>query len=78
MGKKQKQDTETVAVDTATSDFDSNKYNSELLVRSKLMSKFGLHKDILRAILSKESYTIGDAERAVLAYLKSDAFKVEK
>lgn len=54
------------------------RFDSDLLARSKRFESFGLHKDILRAILTEKSYTIHDAECAVMAYLKSDAFKVEK
>lgn len=54
------------------------KYDRDLLVNSKKLAKFGLHKDILRAILLDKYYTMKEAEDAISGFLKSNAFKVEK
>lgn len=78
MGKKVKQETDISQQEPVQNTSDNTLYDSERLVRSHRMSEFGLHKDILRAILTEKSYTLAEAVNAVEAYLKSDAFKVEK
>jgi hypothetical protein len=48
-------------------------YPSELLAKSESFKQFGLHPDIIRAILSKQSYTITEAKAEVQKYI--DSFK---
>jgi hypothetical protein len=46
-------------------------YPSELLAKSEAIKKFGLHQDIIRAILHEQSYTITDAIAEVQRYINS-------
>lgn len=48
-------------------------FPKELLVKSKQLSQFNLHKDIIRAILVNDSYTLSDAKEAIQKYI--DSFK---
>lgn len=72
-----KKDTKPAAEQTPNEASDV-KYDRDLLVNSKKLAKFGLHKDILRAILLDKYYTMKEAEDAISGFLKSNAFKVEK
>lgn len=47
------------------------KYNSDLLSKSKALSEFHLHPDMIRAILVKSEYTISDAKLAIQKYIDS-------
>jgi hypothetical protein len=47
------------------------KYNSDLLAKSKALSEFHLHPDMIRAILVKSEYTISDAKLAIQKYIDS-------
>ena len=79
MGKKTKQEVDPVVQqETSKNTTDNTLYDSERLVKSFRLSQFGLHQDILRAILAEKSYTLPEAVEAIEAFLKSDAFKVEK
>lgn len=49
-------------------------YPSELLAKSESFKQFRLHPDIIRAILTKQSYTISEAKSLVQNYL--DSFRV--
>lgn len=50
---------------------DEPKYQKELLVKSKALSEFHLHPDMIRAILVKSEYTISDAKLAIQKYIDS-------
>lgn len=47
------------------------KYSSDLLAKSKALSEFHLHPDMIRAILVKPEYTISDAKLAIQKYIDS-------
>lgn len=47
------------------------KYSSDLLAKSKALSEFHLHPDMIRAILVKPEYTISDARLAIQKYIDS-------
>lgn len=47
------------------------KYNRDLLAKSKALSEFHLHPDMIRAILVKSEYTISDAKLAIQKYIDS-------
>jgi hypothetical protein len=47
------------------------KYDKELLVKSKRLEEFHLHPDMIRAILVKPEYTISDAKLAIQKYIDS-------
>ena len=47
------------------------KYSSDLLAKSKALSEFHLHPDMIRAILVKSEYTISDAKLAIQKYIDS-------
>lgn len=49
----------------------AQKYPSELLVKSEHVKTFGLHRDIIRAILNKPEYTIEEAKKAIQKYIDS-------
>ena len=46
-------------------------YNRDLLAKSKALSEFHLHPDMIRAILVKSEYTISDAKLAIQKYIDS-------
>lgn len=46
-------------------------YSRELLINSQAIKSFGLHRDVLGAILSKPKYSIQNAKKAVENYIKS-------
>lgn len=46
-------------------------YSSDLLTKSKILSEFHLHPDMIRAILVKPEYTISDAKLAIQKYIDS-------
>lgn len=47
------------------------KYPKELLVKSKALSEFHLHPDVIRAILIEPEYTISNAKQALQKYIDS-------
>lgn len=47
------------------------KYNRDLLIKSKSLAEFHLHPDMIRAILVKPEYTISDAKLAIQKYIDS-------
>lgn len=47
------------------------KYPASLLVKSEALRRFGLHYDILCAILGTQDYTLSDAKSAVQKYIDS-------
>lgn len=47
------------------------KYPKELLVKSKALSEFHLHPDVIRAILVEPEYTISNAKQALQKYIDS-------
>jgi hypothetical protein len=47
------------------------KYDKELLVKSKRLEEFHLHPDMIRAILVKPEYTMSDAKLAIQKYIDS-------
>ena len=49
-------------------------FDKELLVKSNTLACFGLHKDVIRAILTKESYTLSEAKNVIQKYI--DSFNV--
>ena len=50
---------------------DEPKYPKELLVKSKSLSEFHLHPDIIRAILVAPEYTLSNAKQAIQKYIDS-------
>jgi hypothetical protein len=46
-------------------------FPKELLVKSKQLEQFNLHKDIIRAILVNDSYTLSGAKEAIQKYIDS-------
>ncbi len=50
---------------------DSQKFDKEILAKSKCLSEFHLHPDMIRAILVKPEYTISDAKLALQKYIDS-------
>lgn len=65
MGNKQKPQ-ETAQATTSNS---CVKYSSDALSTSKALSKFGLHRDVIRAILVDDEYTIDEAEKSIQHYI---------
>lgn len=49
-------------------------FEKELLIKSKQLECFGLHKDVIRAILTKDSYTLSEAKNVIQKYI--DSFNV--
>ena len=47
------------------------KFKVDALVTSKALSEFGLHRDVIRAILVDDEYTIEDAKNAIQKYIDS-------
>lgn len=47
------------------------KFQKELLVKSKQISQFNLHPDVIRAILSEPEYTLSNAKEAIQKYIDS-------
>ena len=50
---------------------DEPKYPTGLLVKSKSLSEFHLHPDIIRAILVAPEYTLSNAKQAIQKYIDS-------
>ena len=46
-------------------------FQKELLVKSKQISQFNLHPDVIRAILSEPEYTLSNAKEAIQKYIDS-------
>lgn len=65
MGNKQKPQ-ETAQATTSNG---CVKYSSDALSISKALSKFGLHRDVIRAILVDDEYTIDEAEKVIQHYI---------
>ena len=47
------------------------KFQKELLVKSKQISQFNLHPDVIRAILTEPEYTLSNAKEAIQKYIDS-------
>lgn len=64
--KKQEQEIETVDNKEI-----EQKYPRELLLLSQTVNSFGLHRDVVGAILVKPEYTIQEAKNSIEKYIKS-------
>ena len=53
---------------------EEQKYPTELLVKSEKLAQFHLHRDVIRAILTRQEYTLSDAIAAINKYI--DSFNV--
>lgn len=53
---------------------EEQKYPTELLVKSEKLAQFHLHRDVIRAILTRQEYTLSDAIAAIKKYI--DSFNV--
>lgn len=47
------------------------KFSADSLAASKALSEFSLHRDVIRAILVDDEYTIEDAKKAIQKYIDS-------
>lgn len=53
---------------------EEQKYPTALLVKSEKLAQFHLHRDVIRAILTRQEYTLSDAIAAIKKYI--DSFNV--
>jgi len=47
------------------------KYPTSLLVKSEALRQYGLHFDVVRAILNNSEYTMTEAKKAIQKYLNT-------
>lgn len=53
---------------------EEQKFPTALLVKSEKLAQFHLHRDVIRAILTRQEYTLSDAIAAIKKYI--DSFNV--
>lgn len=58
-------------IQTQNADANAAKYPTTLLLKSEALKCFGLHYDVIHAILYKQEYSIEEAKQEINKYLKS-------
>jgi hypothetical protein len=70
-GKQKAEIREVAATQEPKAEVKQDKFPAEILAKSKTLSEFGLHRDIIRAILDDAEYTVEDAKKAIQNYIDS-------
>jgi cupin superfamily acireductone dioxygenase involved in methionine salvage len=71
---KQEQIQEQIVEEPKKVEIPEQKFPTELLVKSEKLAQFHLHRDVIRAILTRQEYTLSDAIAAIKKYI--DSFNV--